>query len=124
MLILTSYILSHELKPLRRFLSIDEIKKRAEKVRSGLAITIKVPQNIKGIEFYKVRIGRNNGARMIVFMIIENKKIVPVLIRLKKDKIFGMNMAMNNPQVEKQISKNLDHIFEDIKLKDFQEFIQ
>ncbi|MBI4127248.1 hypothetical protein HY463_00910 [Candidatus Peregrinibacteria bacterium] len=122
MLILTRYIVLHELKPLRRFLSLDEIITGAKKVESGLATPIKVPKNIAGLEFYKVRLGKNNGARMIVFMMTQNSKIVPVLIRLKKDKIFGMNMAMNNPEVAKQISKNLDHIFEDIKSKAFEEF--
>ena len=59
---------------------------------------------------------------MIVFMVTESRKVVPILIRLKKDKIFGMNMAMNNPMVVKQVSLNLGYILEDIKLKRYEEF--
>lgn len=59
---------------------------------------------------------------MIVFIVTESKKVVPVFIRLKKDKIFGMNMAMNNPRVVHQIGKNLDRILDDIKNKTYQEF--
>lgn len=59
---------------------------------------------------------------MIVFVLTENKKVVPVLIRLKKDKIFGMNMAMNNPAVVSQINKNLDRILDDMGNKAYQEF--
>ncbi len=59
---------------------------------------------------------------MVVFVLTENKKVVPVLIRLKKDKRFGMNMAMNNPIVVDQINKNLDHILADIEKKRYEEF--
>lgn len=59
---------------------------------------------------------------MIVFLVTENKKVVPVLIRLKKDKIFGMNMAMNNPEVVNQINKNMDRIFDDFSKREYEEF--
>jgi len=117
MLILTSYIAKHELKALDRFLNSG-----AKKVIKGLGIETKSPGSNSGFRFFKVRIGKNNGARLIVFIMTKNKKIVPVLIRLKKDKIFGTNMAMNNPNVANQISKNLDHILEDIESDRYEEF--
>jgi hypothetical protein len=58
---------------------------------------------------------------MIVFLISANQKIVPILVRKKKDKIFGMNMAMNNKIVVSQINKNLNKIIDDIKNGDFEE---
>lgn len=122
MLILSQYIAKHELKPLNRFLSLDDLLNGARKVIKGLAVNIKSPQSLPGFRFFKVRIGKKNGARMIVFIIIENNKVVPVLIRLKKDKIFGTNMAMNNPQVVDKINKNLDKILDDMRNNAYQEF--
>lgn len=122
MLILTQYIAKHEFKPLRRFLNLDDLLDGARKVMKGLAIETKPPQSLPGFRFFKVRIGKRNGARMIVFIVIESRKVVPVLIRLKKDKIFGVNMAMNNPQVVEKINKNLDQILSDMKNMAYQEF--
>ena len=122
MLIITDFIAKHELKPLRKYFDIKDLLDGADKVLKNLATQIKPPQNFPDIRFFKVRIGGTVKGRMIVFMITENKKIVPVLIRLKKDKIFGMNMAMNNPQVVSQIKTNLDRIFQDIQAKRFQQF--
>lgn len=122
MLILTQYIAKHEFKPLRRFLSLDDMLNGARKVMKNLGIEIKSPRNLHGFRFFKVRIGIKKKARMIVFIVTESNKVVPVLIRLKKDKIFGMNMAMNNPRVADEINKNLDKILEDMRNKAYQEF--
>ena len=123
MLILTQYIAKHEFRPLDRFLNIDDILEGATKVSKGLATQIKSPsKTTPGFKFFKVRIGKKNNARMIVFIVTGNKKIVPVLIRLKKDKLFGMNMAMNNQKVVDQMNKNMDNILTDIDNKQFEEF--
>ena len=58
---------------------------------------------------------------MIVF-VVANKKVVPLLIRLKKDKKLGMNMAANNPRVVEQVDQNLENVIKDIEQGDFQEF--
>src|SRR5689334_44792 len=110
MLILTHYIVQHELKPLRRYFELSNIWEGAERVLKGLAVKTKSPQKLGGFKFFKVRIGRKVKGRMIVFIVTESRKVVPILIRLKKDKIFGMNMAMNNPEVIKQINSNLEHV--------------
>jgi hypothetical protein len=123
MLILTEYIAKHEFKPLDRFIEFDDVLDGANKVINGLAIETKSPQKLQGFRFFKVRIGKRCNARMIVFVAMENNKVVPILIRLKKDKIFGSNMAMNNPEVVRQINKNLDHILNDIENNRFQEFV-
>lgn len=122
MLILTEYIAKHEFKPLNRYLSLDEVISGAGKVVKGFAVEMKAPRPTQGYRFFKVRIGKRNNARMIVFVVVENKTVVPVLIRLKKDKTLGMNMAMNDPKVVAQINKNLDCVFLDIKNKRYQEF--
>jgi len=122
MLIVTKYIAKHELKPLSRYFDLKDILEGADKVLKNLAVEIKSPKKLVGFKFFKVRIGGKTKGRMIVFMVTESKKVVPILIRLKKDKIFGMNMAMNKPQVVKRINMNLDHVLADIQNKDYEQF--
>jgi len=122
MLILSEYIAKHEFKPLRKYFNINDLLDGADKVLKNLAIPTKSPKNLPGFKFFKIRIGRKVKGRMIVFMVTENKKVVPILIRLKKDKVFGMNMAMNNREVVRQINTNLDHVLKDIQGKKYQEF--
>jgi hypothetical protein len=101
------------LAPLSRFLNLEDVLAGAEKALKGLATKF---------HFFKVRIGKRNGARMIVFLVTEGQKAVPVLIRLKRDKVFGMNMAMNNEKVVDQLKKNMSRILEDIEAKEYEEF--
>lgn len=121
MLIITQYLARHELKPLRKYFSLKDVLDGANKVIKNLAIEISPPKSLPGFRFFKVRVGRKIKGRMIVFMLVANRKIVPVLIRLKKDKIFGLNMSMNNLNVIAQINNNLVHILEDIKNHKYQE---
>lgn len=121
MLILTDYIIRHEWKPLKRHFVLRDVLEGAEKILKNLAIEIKPPKKSAGFKFFKVRIGRKVKGRMIVFLLLESRKVVPLLIRLKKDKIFGTNMAMNNPEVIRQMNINLDRVLEDIKNKKYRE---
>ena len=120
MVILTQFIAKHEWAPIRRMVALEDILEGAQKVQKGLGKETK--SMLKGARFFKVRIGKKGDARMIVFLATENQKIVPVLLRLKKDKLFGMNMAMNNPDVVEQIRKNLDHIIDDMEKGKYEEF--
>ena len=122
MLVLTRYIAQHELKPLRKFLTIDDLLEGAKKVKKGLAVALRKPVDLAQVSFYKISIGKKQGARMIVFMKSEKQSVVPVLIRLKSDKMLGMNMSAGNKTVNLQIKKNLSHIVEDIQQKKFEEF--
>lgn len=92
----------------------------AQKIQKGLVVETKSP--MQGFRLFKVRIGPRNAARMIAFLVTSNQKIVPLLIRLKKDKIFGMNMAMNNAAVVGQLKKNIDRVLEDIETGNYEEF--
>lgn len=122
MLVLTNYIARHELKPLERHIGIDDIIVGSQKIIKGLGVETKSPRRLSGLRFYKVRLGGGQSARMIVFVVVANQKIVPLMIRLKKDKIFGMNMAMDNPAVLMQINRNLDQVLLDIEEKHYTEF--
>lgn len=122
MLVLTKYIARHEFKPLARYISLVDMLDGARKVIKGLAIETKPPRAASRYRFFKVRIGPKNRARMIVFIVTGNQKVVPVLIRLKTDKAVGANMAMNNAQAVEQLNRNLDRVIADIESGDFQEF--
>lgn len=122
MLVLTRFIANHELKPLERYLSLADVIVGAKKVIKGLAIETKPPRSLPGLRFFKVRLGSSQSARMIVFVVAENQKIFPLIIRLKKDKTLGINMAMNNPALVKQMNINLDWVLQDIENQQYQEF--
>lgn len=121
MIIVSDFIAKHELKPLEQRLSMKDIIVGCRKVSANLAIEIKPPAKLSSARFFKVRIGKHTKARMIVFIVMDNQNIVPLLIRQKKDKIWGMNMSANNPQVIAQLKFNLDNVIEDIKNKRFKE---
>lgn len=120
MLVLTKYIAKNELKPLLKQISLEDLINGAQKVRQGLGISLQKMNSMK-FRYFKVRIGRAAKARMIVFMISGSGKIVPVLIRLKKDKKLGMNMAANNPAVLRQVDLNLAKIILDLERGDYEE---
>ncbi|MBD3330877.1 hypothetical protein GF354_05105 [Candidatus Peregrinibacteria bacterium] len=120
MLILSSYIANREFKPLQKSFSIDDLLDGARKVVKGLAQKVSIGRY--DFQFFKVRIGSKVKGRMIVFAVSKNQKIVPLLIRLKKDKKVGMNMSANNPFVVDQINRNLDQVLLDIEKGEFEEF--
>ncbi len=122
MLVITDFIANHELRPLKRYLNIEDVFAGAQKVIKGLGVETRPPRHLSGFRFYKVRLGSGQSARMIVFVVVENQKVVPIIIRLKKDKVFGVNMAMNNPVLIKQINRNLDQVLADVDAKRYQEF--
>lgn len=120
MLILSRYIAKHEFKPLQKVFKIDDLIDGARKVKRGLAKKIKAGNS--KFHFFKVRIGSKVKGRMIVFAVSRNNKIVPLLIRLKKDKKLGMNMSANNSAVIAQLDKNLNKVLIDIERGSFEEF--
>lgn len=122
MLILTQYIAKHELKPLSQYFSLNDLLDGANKVVKDLGQKISPSKQHKSFAFYKVRIGSGVKGRMVVFVISSNKKVVPLLIRLKKDKKIGMNMSTNNPHVVAQIDKNIAQVIQDIENGNYEEF--
>ena len=118
MLVLSDYIVKHELKPLKRCFGLRDLMIGAKKVLSGLGQEVNFNADYN---FFKVRIGSRVKGRMIVF-VVANKKVVPLLIRLKKDKKIGMNMSANNTAVVEQVDRNLQNVIKDIEKGNFQEF--
>lgn len=122
MLILSAYIAKHEMRPLLRHIGIDDVLEGGRKVLKNLAQELRPHSQARESRFFKVRIGQHASARMIVFMVVGKSDIIPALLRLKSDKVFGMNMAMNNPSVVKQLEKNFAKVREDIETGRFQHF--
>ena len=122
MLLLSKYIAKHEYKPNQKYFSIDDLIAGAKKITKGLGKKISISKKDRSFHFFKVRIGSKVKGRMIVFFVLENTKVVPLLIRLKKDKKIGMNMSPENPNVVSQINKNLDYVIKDIENDNFEEF--
>lgn len=121
-LILTQHVAKHEFAPLKRRFTLDDILNGARKTVKGLGVHIKSPQKLENCRFFKIRIGGNVAGRMIVLIILNKQNAVPLLIRLKKDKIFGMNMSMNNQSVIKELNKNLDKVLDDIRNNRYEKF--
>lgn len=115
MLLISEYIAQHELKPLQKHLKLEDVVKGAQKILKGLGKMVGGPGMPKGISFYKIRIGKANKARMIVFAVSENQQIVPILIRLKKDKKIGANMSSANPYAVLQVKRNFARALKDIE---------
>lgn len=122
MLIITQYIAKHELKALDRYFSIEDILEGGRKVLKKLGTEIKPPKKITDTRFFKVRIGKKDQGRMIVFVVTSSNKVIPILIRQKKDKLFGVNMSINNNEVVNQLNKNLDHVLADIEDGKYEKF--
>lgn len=118
MLVLSDYIFKRELKPLEKHLSLEDLLVGAKKVLKGLGQEVAFSGDYR---FFKVRIGSRVKGRMIVFA-VAGKKVVPLLIRLKKDKQIGMNMAASNPMVVKKVKQNLENVIGDIEKGNFREF--
>ena len=101
---------------------MDDLLNGARKVVAGLGKQVGFSSGGAGFRFFKVRIGGSVKGRMIVFVVSGGGKVVPLLIRLKKDKKMGMNMSANNPNVVAQVEKNLDRVLEDVEGGKFREF--
>jgi hypothetical protein len=122
MLILSHFIDKHEFKPLQKYFSTEDLKYGVKKILKGLGQKINPLKKNVGYHFFKVRIGKNVKGRMIVFVVLESKKVVPLLIRLKKDKKSGMNMSAQNPYIVARIENNLEYVIRDIEEGKFEEF--
>ena len=121
MLIITRYILKHELAPISRNIDLQDLLIGAQKVRGNLAVELKGGFVSQSVKFFKVRIGKKAKARMIVFLTTSNN-VVPVVVRLKKDKKYGQNLSVNNEEVKNLISRNLDAIYKDVENRDFESY--
>ena len=113
-LILCQSIIEGELRPLREYFSSEAIVRAASKAIQGLGKEIK-GSKVPFTRLIKVSLTGERGAGRAVFLfMIQRSAITPVLLRLKKDKILGANVSMQNPSFVKIIEKRLNMIEDDI----------
>jgi hypothetical protein len=122
MIVITKFFLRSELKPLKNQLNLKDVFEGAKRIDKNLGISIKNPVKFSNLRFFKIRLGRSVKERMIVFLYVGKGKIVPLLLRLKKDKEFGVNMSMNNKKIIELLRINFENVIKDLENGDFEEF--
>ena len=112
-LILTNSFLKKELKPLKKYYSVEDIKKAVKKL--PVSSTSLSHLGYKDGELMKLRMVGRNAGRMIVYFYKRKDFIIPIVLRLKKDKIIGENLALNNKRAKLVILDMMDRTMDDIK---------
>lgn len=113
MLILTDSFLKKELKPMRKYFTIADIKKAVLKINKSAVYFSDL--GYKNGKLLKLRIVNKVAGRLIVYVFTQKNLTVPLVVRLKKDKIFGENLSLNNKKAKALILKMLDLVMDDIK---------
>ena len=117
LLILTDSFIKKEFKPLKKYYSVSDIKKTVLKAK------IK-PDSLSSLGYkngrlLKLRVINKVSGRMAAYAFTGNNWIIPIVLRLKKDKIFGENLAINNKKVKRLILTMLDLAMNDIEKKNY-----
>ena len=117
LLILTDSFIKKEFKSLKKYYNINDIKKTVLKAK------IK-PDSLSSLGYkngklLKLRVVNKVSGRMAVYVFTGNNWIIPIVLRLKKDKIFGKNLAINNKKTKILILKMLDLTMNDIEKKNY-----
>lgn len=120
-IILCNSILKKELKPLKVYFDKEDIKKYVQKVQVGLGMQLQ-GVGIDETKLVKIYMTSKTAAgRMIVLVYVQKKYYIPVVIRLKKDKLIGSNLGKDNKYLQILIEKNLDLIMKDLRNGDFED---
>ena len=120
-LLITDAFKKKELQKLKKQYTIDDIKKTAKKVSvSGIELS---HLGYKHGHLVKVRVVSKVAGRMIAFLFKSDDIVVPIVIRLKSDKIFGENLSLENKKAKKLILKMLDAVMNDITNDKFEKII-
>lgn len=113
MIIITGSFRKRELKKLAQYFTLSDIQRAVAKVASsGIEMS---HAGFRHCKILKVRIGSKPPGRLILFLQIEQNYFIPVVIRLKKDKIFGENLSMENKTAKSLIIENIHHALDDLQ---------
>lgn len=120
-IILCHSILKKEIKPLLKYFSKGDIKKYVLKAAEGLGPELK-GSNIPNSKLVKIYMTSRQGAgRMIVLIFINKNYYLPIILRLKKDKLLGTNLSSKNQVLQDLLEKNLNFVMQDLKNGNFEE---
>ncbi|NIA02110.1 MAG: hypothetical protein GWP15_01885, partial [Nitrospirae bacterium] len=87
------------------------------KAARGLGVDVK-GSTISGTKLVKIYSG---AGRMIVLVYVKKGYYLPVLVRLKKDKIVGTNLGKGNKDFQELLNKNLNLVEKDLNEGNFEE---
>lgn len=118
-IILTQSFLKKEYKDLSKYYSVDDIKDFVSRF-DGKFIDLS-SLGYKDGRLVKLKITKKIASRMIAYIFVSKDLFVPLIFRLKKDKLFGENLSVNNKPVKSLIIKMMDLAIIDIKNNDFEE---
>ena len=119
-LILTDSFLTKEYIPVSRFFSIKHLNRAAIKCKSsGVEMS---NLGYIGAKVIKVRISGKPAGRLVFFVEVENERYIPIVLRLKKDKIFGENLSMQNKKAKKIILERIFSSQADVKLGKYRKY--
>jgi len=120
-IILCHSILKKEINPLLQYFSKGDVKKYAQKVARGLGVQIK-GSLIPSTRLVKVYMtGKAGAGRMIILIFIKKEYYLPILVRLKKDKIVGTNLSKENQAFQTLLEKNISLVMKDLEKRNFEE---
>lgn len=122
-IILCHSVLEKEIKPLLKYFSKGDIKKNVLKTVKGLGSEVK-GSSVSGTKLVKVYMtGKGGAGRMIVLVYVSREYYLPVVVRLKKDKIVGSNLSKGNKGFQDLLERNLDFVMKDLENGDFEELL-
>lgn len=113
MIILTDSFKKRELKDVAVYFTLADIKSAVIRIQSS-GIEMK-NAGFRDCKLFKVRIGSKPAGRMIVFVQVQHNYFIPIVIRLKKDKVFGENLSLQNKKAKELIIRNIYLALEDIQ---------
>lgn len=122
MLVICNSIQKRELTVLREYFSTEDILRSTMKAKAGLGFVL------KGSPFPRTQLiklyvtGRSAPARLLLLLLVDEKWYMPVLLRLKSDKV-GINMTMKNPDFQRALDKNLSRMVDDLKNMKFKKYL-
>ena len=104
-----------------KYFSKGDIKKYVQRAERGLGSEIK-GSVIPGTKLVKVYMtGKSGAGRMIILIYVRKEYYMPIIIRLKKDKIVGMNLSKGNQEFQDLLKKNLSLVVKDLEERNFDE---
>ena len=111
--LLSDTFIKKEFKSIKKQYTIDEIIKTAVRATKS-SINLSQLGYTHG-SLVKVRMVSKVGGRMVAFIYKSKDIVIPIVVRLKSDKIFGKNLALNNKRAKDLILQMINVVMNDIE---------
>lgn len=117
-LVLTKSFIKKELKPLKKYYTVEDIKKTIFKLPTSSIYLSNL--GYKEGKLLKLRMLSKVAGRIIVYVYRQKELIIPIVLRLKKDKIFGENLSLDNKKAKQIILLTLAKTMLDLRNGDYE----